>query len=43
MLDSLRKTFEGVLEYFVIFLMVILTTIVIVAVIYRLLGSSLAW
>ncbi len=43
MLDSLRKAFEGVLEYFVIFLMLILTTIVIVAVIYRLLGSSLAW
>ena len=43
MLNSLRKFFEIVLEYLVIFLMVILTTIVIVAVIYRLIGSSLAW
>lgn len=43
MLNSLRQFFEIVLEYLVIFLMVILTTIVIVAVIYRLIGSSLAW
>jgi TRAP-type C4-dicarboxylate transport system permease small subunit len=43
MLNSLRKFFEIVLEYFVIFLMVILTVVVVVAVIYRLLGASLAW
>ncbi|MFK7869351.1 MAG: TRAP transporter small permease [Roseobacter sp.] len=43
MLNSIQKFFEVVLEYFVIFLMVMLTVIVVVAVIYRLLGSSLAW
>lgn len=43
MLDSLRKSFEVALEYFVILLMAILTVIVIVAVLYRLTGSSLAW
>jgi TRAP-type C4-dicarboxylate transport system permease small subunit len=43
MLTSLRNFFEFVLEYFVIFLMVILTTVVVVAVMYRLLGASLAW
>lgn len=43
MLNALRTFFEVILEYFVIFLMIVLTGIVIVAVIYRLLGSSLAW
>ncbi|GGC09309.1 hypothetical protein GCM10011363_27430 [Marivita lacus] len=43
MLTSLRNFFEFVLEYFVIFLMLILTTVVVVAVIYRLMGASLAW
>ena len=43
MRTTLRKFFEVILENFVIFLMVILTTIVVIAVIYRLLGSSLAW
>lgn len=43
MLKWLRTFFEVVLEYFVIFLMVILTAVVVVAVIYRLVGSSLAW
>ena len=43
MFKALRKFFEVALEYFVVFLMVILTAIVVVAVIYRLLGSSLAW
>ncbi|MDW4497137.1 TRAP transporter small permease subunit [Sulfitobacter sp. D35] len=43
MLDTVRRFFEGVLENFVIFLMVILTAVVVVAVIYRLIGSSLAW
>lgn len=43
MLNSLQKFFEVVLENFVIFLMVILTVIVVVAVMYRLVGSSLAW
>ena len=43
MLKSIQKFFEIVLEYFVILLMVILTVIVIVAVLYRLTGSSLAW
>lgn len=41
--NALRNFFEVVLEYFVIFLMIVLTTIVVVAVTYRLLGSSLAW
>ena len=43
MLNALRHFFEVVLEYFVILLMVVLTAIVIVAVIYRLVGSSLSW
>ncbi|MEL6520716.1 MAG: TRAP transporter small permease subunit [Pseudomonadota bacterium] len=43
MLNAVRKGFELVLEYFVIFLMVVLTVVVIVAVIYRLMGSSLSW
>lgn len=43
MLKSLRTFFATALEYFVVFLMVILTTVVVIAVIYRLLGSSLAW
>ncbi|WP_299967863.1 TRAP transporter small permease subunit [uncultured Roseobacter sp.] len=43
MIQWLRTFFEVVLEYLVIFLMVILTAVVVVAVIYRLVGSSLAW
>ncbi len=43
MINALRNFFEAVLENFVIFLMVILTSVVVVAVIYRLFGSSLAW
>ncbi|MBM7070341.1 TRAP transporter small permease [Actibacterium sp. 188UL27-1] len=43
MLNTLQKFFEIVLEYFVILLMVVLTVIVIVAVLYRLTGSSLSW
>ncbi len=43
MLNSLRRLFEILLEYFVVFLMVVLTAIVVIAVIYRLLGTSLAW
>ena len=42
-LNVLRRFFETVLEYFVIFLMVVLTIIVVVAVTYRLMGASLAW
>ncbi|MEM0937910.1 MAG: TRAP transporter small permease subunit [Pseudomonadota bacterium] len=43
MLNALQRLFEVVLENLVIFLMIILTAIVVVAVIYRLAGSSLAW
>ncbi|MEX0311225.1 MAG: TRAP transporter small permease, partial [Tateyamaria sp.] len=43
MLNSLQRFFEFVLESFVILLMVILTVVVIVAVLYRLTGSRLAW
>lgn len=43
MLNSLRNLLEIVLEYVVICLMVVLTAMVVVAVIYRLLGSSLSW
>jgi TRAP-type C4-dicarboxylate transport system permease small subunit len=39
MFKSLRKFFESALEYFLVFLMVILTAVVVVAVIYRLLGA----
>ncbi|MGD1881031.1 MAG: TRAP transporter small permease [Paracoccaceae bacterium] len=43
MLVSPRNFFEKILEYFVVLLMIVLTGIVIVAVLYRLMGSSLAW
>ncbi|MEO0772246.1 MAG: TRAP transporter small permease subunit [Pseudomonadota bacterium] len=43
MLNAVQKFFEIILEYFVVFLMVVLTVTVIVAVLYRLTGSSLAW
>jgi TRAP-type C4-dicarboxylate transport system permease small subunit len=43
MLAMFRKVLETALEWFVIFLMVFLTVIVIVAVLWRLAGSSFSW
>lgn len=43
MLAMFRKVLETALEWFVIFLMVFLTIIVIVAVLWRLAGSSFSW
>jgi len=43
MLAKLKKVLETALEWFVIFLMVFLTIIVIVAVLWRLAGSSFSW
>lgn len=38
-----RKIFRALMEYIVIFLMVVLTAIVVVAVVYRKAGASLSW
>ncbi|MEM8581537.1 MAG: TRAP transporter small permease subunit [Pseudomonadota bacterium] len=43
MLSRLKTVLETFLEWFVIFLMVILTFVVIVAVLWRLAGSSFSW
>lgn len=43
MLASFGRALEWLLEWFVIFLMVFLTAIVIVAVLWRLAGSSFSW
>lgn len=43
MLAELRRYLEATLEWFVIFLMVVLTIVVIVAVLFRLFGNSLSW
>ena len=43
MLQSLRSGFERALEYITIGLMTTMATIVVVAVIYRKMGSSLVW
>jgi len=43
LLSRFRKYFERALEYVVIFLMVVLTLIVIIAVIYRKAHASLSW
>lgn len=43
MLAEIRQKLEAVLEWFVIFLMVILTVVVIVAVTFRIFGNSLSW
>lgn len=43
MLQKLRKATETFLEWFIIFLMIVLTVIVVVAVLYRLAGNSLSW
>lgn len=43
MLASLARTLEYVLEWVTIFLMVLLTVIVIVAVSFRIIGDSLSW
>jgi TRAP-type C4-dicarboxylate transport system permease small subunit len=41
--SSIRKGFQRLLEAVVIFLMVTLTTIVLMAVVYRKMGASLSW
>lgn len=43
MLAKLRNTLESMLEWFVIFLMISLTLVVIVAVLFRIAGDSLSW
>lgn len=43
MLSKLKLVLETLLEWFVIFLMVFLTFVVIVAVLWRLAGSSFSW
>ena len=43
MYSRIRKGFQHLLEAIVIFLMVTLTTIVLVAVVYRKMGASLSW
>ena len=43
MMAFIHDTIEGILEWFLIFLMVVLTVIVIVAVIFRIAGDSLSW
>ena len=43
MLRSVHKTLEWLLEWATIFLMIALTVVVIVAVLFRLAGSSLSW
>lgn len=43
MLSSINKTLETLLEWVVITLMISLTTIVIVAVLFRIAGDSLSW
>lgn len=43
MLRSVHKTLEWLLEWATIFLMIALTLVVIVAVLFRLAGSSLSW
>ncbi|MGD1879653.1 MAG: TRAP transporter small permease [Kiloniellaceae bacterium] len=43
MLRSVNKTLEWLLEWATIFLMIALTLVVIVAVLFRLAGSSLSW
>ena len=43
MLSTLSRTLEKILEWIVITLMVLLTTIVIVAVTFRIFGNSLSW
>lgn len=43
MLSSINKTLETLLEWIVITLMISLTTIVIVAVLFRIAGDSLSW
>ncbi|MCZ7597875.1 MAG: TRAP transporter small permease subunit [Gammaproteobacteria bacterium] len=39
----MKKTIEALLEWFLIVLMVTLTTVVVVAVVYRKMGASLSW
>ena len=43
MIATLRNAIEQILEWFLIFLMVVLTVIVIVAVLFRIAGDSLSW
>ena len=43
MYQRFRKFYNSMLEYIVIFLMMVLTLIVVVAVIYRKAGASLSW
>ena len=43
MYSRIRKGFQRLLEAIVILLMVTLTTIVLVAVVYRKMGASLSW
>ncbi len=43
MLSHLNRTLENILEWVVIALMVVLTSIVIVAVLFRISGNSLSW
>ncbi len=43
MIAMLRNTIERLLEWFLILLMVSLTTIVIIAVLFRIAGDSLSW
>lgn len=43
MLDRINTALQSLLEWFIIFLMVGLTAVVIVAVLFRLFGNSLSW
>ena len=42
-LAVMQTYMERILEWFLIFLMVLLTTVVLVAVLYRMAGDSLSW
>ena len=42
-LGVMQTCMERILEWFLIFLMVLLTTVVLVAVLYRMAGDSLSW